>query len=103
MEYSIAELLTIPGATLAAVALTKAATSLGLPTRWARRFAVAAGMVLLVGATAITAGLSVGALFAAIPTGCAAGLAAVAAYDAGRSGFDYAVIPSADYLRPGPR
>lgn len=104
MDFTAAELLTIPGAAAAAVAIVKALTTIGMPTAWARRAAVILGVALLVGATIATDGLTIGVLLAAIPAGISAGLTAVASYDAVRSGEDYVVLRSEDYLAPlGPQ
>lgn len=105
MDFTLADLLTVPGAAAAAVAIVKAATTyFGLPKSRARAVVLTLGVGLLVGASAVTAGFDVAVLVGAIPAGLSAGFAAIAAYDAATSGLDYAVIPAEDYLRsPGPK
>lgn len=100
MELTALDLLTVPGAAAVAVALTTTAKWFGLPGRYARTFVKVAALLLLVAATLVAEGFDVGLLLVSLIPGVAAGLAAVAGYDATTSGADYAVIPADDYAAP---
>ncbi len=87
---TIAELLTVPGAAAAASLLVQAAKAAGLPSRWCRPAAVGFAVVGVIGATLLQ-DPTWPALFLAPVTGAAAGLAAIAGYDAVTSGTGYRV------------
>lgn len=105
-DFTWSELLTVPGAAAAAVAITQLGKRLiGWPdgAKEARLLVLALGVALLLAATGTTSGWTVGLLLAAFPNGIAAGAAAVAAYDTATSGIDYAVLARGDYVgRVGP-
>ncbi len=81
MEFS--ELLTVPGAAAVAIGLTQFAKALlGLPRVWARKFAILAGLVLVVVATAINGDATSTDWFMSVAfAGPAAGMAAVGTFD----------------------
>lgn len=86
--------ITVVGAAPAAVILTTAARALGLASKWARQFAVAAGIVVVVAATWIVMGFTAAGLFLSLLVGAEAGLAAWATFDLQKSGVNYDVFPT---------
>lgn len=88
------ELLTVPGATAAALLLVRVASGFGLPGKWKRAASLVAAFAVIAVATIAAGGpLTAGVWLGVVLSGAAAGLAAAATYDTATAGFDYRVTP----------
>jgi hypothetical protein len=87
-------LATVAGAVPAAVLLTSFASKLGLPSAYARTFALVIGLVVVLAASILLGLTGVVQIFLAVLVGVEAGLAAWAAYDSATVGPTYDVWPA---------
>lgn len=98
-----ADLLTIAGASLAAIIITQfLKVLLNLPALWIRVISMLTGLIVVVGTTVLvneeTNALQ---LFLALIVGMQAGMAAFATFDLSKSGFNY-TTQSRESLTPAP-
>ena len=92
-----ADLLTIAGASVAAIVVTQFAKMMFTLSRvWVRIIALSTGLVVVVAAYVSLNDVTVIGVFLAVIVGMQAGMAANATFDTARKGLDYQTAPSGD-------
>ena len=93
-----ADLLTIAGASVAAIVVTQFAKMMfNLPRLWVRTIALVTGLaVVVVAYMSLNDDVSVIGVFLAVVVGMQAGMAANATFDTARKGLDYQTSSSRD-------